>query len=106
MERITEDQIARLVAFVYARISDAASLQGEARRAVAALRLVADKQVAAVRYLRASRSENAAVVEHANSSWNLLVSVARIWRDHSDFPVDAVVETFEFDADNPLMPTG
>ncbi|MFE5097402.1 hypothetical protein ACFRCI_45790 [Streptomyces sp. NPDC056638] len=105
MEQITEDQIARLVTFVYERISDADSLQEEARRTVTALRLVADKQVAAVRYFRASRSESAAVAEHANASWNLLVSVAHIWRDHSEFPIDAAMETFEFDAENPLMPT-
>ncbi|MER6749620.1 hypothetical protein ACFW6C_04670 [Streptomyces fungicidicus] len=105
MERITEDQIARLVSFVYARILDADSLQEEARRTVTALRLVADKQVAAVRYFRASPSGSAAVAEHANASWNLLVSIARIWRDHSEFPTDAAMETFDFDAESPLMPT-
>lgn len=104
MERITDDQIARLVAFVDARISDVDSLQEEVRHMVAALRLVADRQIAAVRYFRASRSESDAAVELANASWNLLVSVATIWRDRSDFPVDAAIETFEFDADNPLMP--
>ncbi|MFE8010711.1 hypothetical protein [Streptomyces sp. NPDC057418] len=104
MERITEDQIKRLVSFVYARILGADSLQGEARRTVAALRLVADKQVAAVRYFRASPSSGHAVADHANSSWNLLVSIARIWRDHSEFPADAAMETFEFDAESPLAP--
>ncbi|MFD0043042.1 hypothetical protein ACFVIZ_35970 [Streptomyces anulatus] len=105
MERITEGQISRLVSFVYARISDADALQEEARRTVTALRLVADKQVAAVRYFRASPSSGAAVAEHANASWNLLVSIARIWRDHSEFPIDAAMETFDFDAESPLMPT-
>ncbi|GAA3810680.1 hypothetical protein ACFS5L_41900 [Streptomyces phyllanthi] len=106
MERITEDQIARLVTFVYARISDADSLQEEgARRMVTALRVMADKQVAAVRYYRASPSDGTGAVEvHAIASWNLLVSVAHIWRDHSEFPADAAMETFEFDAEDPLRP--
>ncbi|MDX3570467.1 hypothetical protein [Streptomyces sp. ID05-47C] len=105
MERITEDQIARLVSFVHARILDADSLQEEACRTVTALRLVVDKQVAAVRYFRSSPSGSAAVAEHANASWNLLVSIARIWRDHSEFPIDAAMETFDFDAESPLMLT-
>ncbi|WP_405986452.1 hypothetical protein [Streptomyces sp. NBC_00872] len=105
MERITEGQIALLVSFVYARLSDADALQEEARRTVTALHLVADKQVAAVRYFRSSPSSGAAVADHANASWNLLVSIARIWRDHSEFPIDAAMETFEFDAESPLMPT-
>jgi hypothetical protein len=104
MEWITEDQIARLVTFVDERISDSDSLQGEALRTVTALRLVVDKQIAAVRYFRTSRSESIAVAEHANASWNLLVSIAHVWRNHSAFPIDAATETFEFDADNPLMP--
>jgi hypothetical protein len=105
MERITEDQVNRLVEFVYARIPGADSLgEEEARRMATALRLVVDKQVAAIRYYRASSPEIAAVSEvHATASWNLLVSVAQIWRDHLEFPVNAAVETFEFDAENPLM---
>ncbi|MEV6398103.1 hypothetical protein AB0M39_25580 [Streptomyces sp. NPDC051907] len=105
MERITDEQIALLVSFAYARISDADALQEEACRTVTALRLVVDKQIAAVRYFRTSPSSGAAVAEHANASWNLLVSIARIWRDHSEFPIDAAMETFEFDAESPLMPT-
>lgn len=105
MSRITEGQIARLISFVYARISDAdSSREMESRRMVAALRLVADRQIAAVRYYRSSPARVAALTElHATASWNLLVSVAEIWRDHSDFPTDAAVETFEFDEDSPLM---
>ncbi|MEV0537158.1 hypothetical protein [Kitasatospora sp. NPDC050463] len=106
MDRITEEQIGRLVKFVYARISGADSLrEEEARRTTTALRLTVDKQVAAVRYYRASPPESAAVSEvHATASWNLLVAIAQIWRDHSEFPIDSAIETFEFDAENPLMP--
>ncbi|MFI8106755.1 hypothetical protein [Streptomyces sp. NPDC086023] len=106
MERITEDQVAQLTGFVFARIPDATSLQGEARRAATALRLAAAKQVAAVRFHRASPPENAAETElHATASWNLLVAFAQIWHDHPDFPADAAIETFEFDSESPLSVT-
>ncbi|MEV7924692.1 hypothetical protein [Kitasatospora sp. NPDC088779] len=106
MERITDGQISQLVKFVYARILGADSLrEDEAHRTATALRLITDKQVAAIRYYRASPPETAAVSEvHATASWNLLVSVAKIWRDHSEFPIGAAIETFEFEAENPLMP--
>jgi hypothetical protein len=105
MERITEDQIARLFEFVWARISDADSLEGgEDRRATAALRLVVGKQIGAIRYYRISAPEIAAISEvHATASWNLLVSIAELWQDHLEFPIDAAVETFEFEAEHPLM---
>lgn len=107
MDRITDGQISQVVEFVYARILDVDSVrEDEARRAVTALRLVSDKQVAAVRYYRASLPEAAALSEvHATASWNLLVSLAKVWRDHSEFPVDAAIESFEFDAENPLRST-
>ncbi|MEU8119238.1 hypothetical protein AB0C21_11075 [Spirillospora sp. NPDC049024] len=104
MERITEDQIARLVAFVEARIADADSPQEEMRRMVAALRLVVHRQVGAVGYFRAAHTDSVAAAEIAIGSWNLLVYIACIWRDHSEFPVDAAIETYEFVAENPLMP--
>ncbi|MFF2548384.1 hypothetical protein ACFVUY_38310 [Kitasatospora sp. NPDC058063] len=106
MEQITDDQVTQLVRFVFARIPDAASLQGEARRAAAALRLAATKQVAAVRFHRASLPEQAAETElHATASWNLLVAFAQIWHDHPEFPADAAVETFKFDSESPLSTT-
>ncbi|MEV7180033.1 hypothetical protein [Kitasatospora sp. NPDC093679] len=106
MERITEDQIAQLSGFVFARIPDAALLQGEARRAATALRLAATKQVAAVRFHRASSPERAAETElHATASWNLLVALAQIWHDHPEFPADAAIETFEYDSESPLSTT-
>jgi hypothetical protein len=106
VERITEDQIGRLVQFVEARISDAGSLQEEdARRAAAALRLIVHKQVGAIRYYQAIPPEAAAVSElHATSGWNLLVYVAQVWQDHSDFPNAAAIETYEFDDEHPLKP--
>lgn len=68
-----------------------------------ALRLVTDRQAAAIRHYRASSPESAAASEvHATASWDLLVSLAEVWRDHSEFPVDAAKETFEFEAENPL----
>lgn len=104
VERINDEQIAALVRFVYARISDTDSVKDESvRRAANALRLATDKQVAAVRYYRASSQSAEAVELHATSAWNLLVSIAQIWRDRVDFPADAAIETFEFDAENPLM---
>ena len=108
MERITEHQIALLVNFVKARISDADSLQDESgRRAASALRLVVHKQVAVIRYYRAAPPKATPTSElHATASWNLLVDVAQIWRDHPDFPNDAAIETFDFEAEHPLMPTG
>ncbi|MCX5521298.1 hypothetical protein OG342_00045 [Streptomyces bobili] len=103
MERITDDQVAQLVRFVSARIPDAAPLQDEARRTAVALRLAADKQIAAVRFHRTVAPERAAGTElHATASWNLLVAFAGIWHDHPEFPVDAAIETFEFDCDSPL----
>lgn len=103
MERITEDQIARLVRFVFARIPDPASCRGEARRTATALRQAATKQIAAVRFHRGSLPEQAAETElHASASWNLLVAIAEIWHDHPDFPDDAAVETFDFDSESPL----
>ncbi|MFJ2900302.1 hypothetical protein ACIO87_36190 [Streptomyces sp. NPDC087218] len=106
MERITEDQVAQLIGFVFARIPDATSLQGEARRVATALRLAATKQAAAVCFHRASPPENAAGTElHATASWNLLVAFAQIWHDHPDFPADAAMETFEFDSESPLSMT-
>ncbi|MFE5587475.1 hypothetical protein [Kitasatospora sp. NPDC056531] len=106
MERITEDQVAQLVRFVFARIPDPASLQGEARRTATALRLAAEKQVAAVRFHRASPPEQAAETElHATASWNLLVAFSQIWHDHPEFPADAAMETFEFDSESPLSTT-
>ncbi|WP_141585021.1 hypothetical protein [Actinomadura sp. WMMA1423] len=106
MERITEDQVARLVGFVSARIPESAPLQGEARRTAAALRLAADKQIAAVIFHRNSPAEHAGETElHAAASWNLLVALAGIWRDHPEFPADAAVETFDFDCESPLSTT-
>ncbi|MGV9245330.1 hypothetical protein [Streptomyces sp. NPDC003710] len=106
MERITEEHVAQLVRFVLARIPDTASLQGEARRAATALRLAAEKQIAAVRFHRASPSEQWAQTElHATASLDHLVAFAQIWHDHADFPADAAVETFEFDSESPLSPT-
>ncbi len=104
MEWIDDDRIERLVACVDARIADADSPQEEARRLVAALRLVVHRQVGAVGYFRVARTDSAAASELAISSWNLLVYIACIWRDHADFPIDAAIETYEFDAENPLMP--
>ncbi|MCX4410209.1 MULTISPECIES: hypothetical protein [unclassified Streptomyces] len=106
MERITEDQVARLVGFVSARIPDAGPLQGEARRTAAALRLAADKQIAAVIFYRSSPAGHSGETElHAAASWNLLVALAGIWRDHPGFPADAAVETFDFDCEAPLSTT-
>ncbi|MEU2231860.1 hypothetical protein [Streptomyces vietnamensis] len=105
MERITEEQVAQLARFVTARIPDAASLEGEACRAAAALRIAALRQIAAVRHHRASSGAVVAETElHATASWNLLVAFAGVWRDHPDFPVDAAIETFEFDSEAPLSP--
>ncbi|MFD0418401.1 hypothetical protein [Streptomyces sp. NPDC127108] len=105
MERITEDQFVRLVGFVSARIPDTAPLQGEARRTAAALRLAAQKQIAAVIFHRSSPAEQAGETElHAVASWNLLVAFARIWDDHPEFPAGAAVETFDFDCASPLSP--
>ncbi|WP_301648817.1 hypothetical protein [Streptomyces arenae] len=42
MERITDDQVARLAGFVAARIPETTALHGEARRTTAALRLAAN----------------------------------------------------------------
>ncbi|MER7811155.1 hypothetical protein [Streptomyces sp900116325] len=106
MERISEDQIAQVVRFVFSRIPDTAPLQGEARRTAMALRLAANKQIAAVRFHRASPPEHAAETElHAAASWNLLVAFAQIWDDHPDFPADAAIETFEFDCESPVSTT-
>ncbi|MGW1768727.1 hypothetical protein ACWCQL_32385 [Streptomyces sp. NPDC002073] len=106
MERITEDQVARLVGFVSARIPETAPLQGEARRTAAALRLAADKQIAAVIFHRNPPPEHAGETElHAAASWNLLVALADIWQDHPEFPADAAVETFDFDCEAPLSMT-
>ncbi|WP_055600807.1 hypothetical protein [Streptomyces aureus] len=105
MERITEEQVARLNRFVLARIADAASLQDEARPVVMALRIAAGKQIAAVLFHRTSSPAQAAETElHAAASWNLLVALAEVWRDHPDFPADAAIETFEFDSETPLSP--
>lgn len=106
MERITEDQVARLVGFVSARIPDTAPLQGEARRTAAALRLTANKQIAAVIFHRNSPVDHAGKTAlHAAASWNLLVALAGIWHDHPEFPADAAVETFDFDCESPLSMT-
>ncbi|WP_329491961.1 hypothetical protein OG618_36800 [Kitasatospora sp. NBC_01246] len=106
MEQITDDQVTQLIHFVFARIPDAASLQGDARRTATALRLAVTKQVAAVRFHRASPPEQAAETElHATASWNLLVAFAQIWHDHPEFPADAAIETFEFDSKSPLSTT-
>jgi hypothetical protein len=107
MERITEDQIGRLVRFVEARVSAVGSLQEEdAHRAANALRLIVHKQVGAIRYYRAIPPSAAAAAElHATAAWNLLVQIAQVWRDHPDFPTDAATETFDFSAEHPLMPT-
>ncbi|MFI9726217.1 hypothetical protein ACIRG8_06215 [Streptomyces sp. NPDC102359] len=103
MERITEDQVARLASFVSARIPETAHLQGEARRTAAALRLAANKQIAAVIFHRNSPAEHSAETElHATASWNLLVALAGVWHDHPDFPADAAVETFDVDRESPL----
>ncbi|SEQ13080.1 hypothetical protein SAMN05216188_102162 [Lentzea xinjiangensis] len=106
MERITEDQISRLVGFVDSRVSDPLSTQDEGdRRMATALRMVVNKQIAAVRYYRASLSGGVVTSEvHAISAWNSLVSIALIWQNHPEFPADAAIETFEFDAANPLLP--
>lgn len=103
MERISEDQVAQLVRFVFSRIPDTAPLEGEARRTAMALRLAANKQIAAVRFHRTAPPEHAAETElHASASWNLLVAFAQIWHDHPEFPADAAIETFEFDCESPL----
>ncbi|MGW0932921.1 hypothetical protein [Streptomyces sp. NPDC002644] len=102
MERITDDQIDRLVRFVSERIPDTATLEGEARRTAAAFRRAALKQIAAVRYHRASPPGNGATTDLAAAAWNLLVAFAEIWHDHPEFPADAARETFAFDSDAPL----
>ncbi|MFJ6079847.1 hypothetical protein ACIQI8_00495 [Streptomyces sp. NPDC092369] len=103
MERITDDQVARLIGFVSARVPESAPLQGEARRTAAALRLAADKQIAAVIFYRTSPADHARETElHAAASWNLLVALAGIWHDHPEFPADAALETFDFDCESPL----
>ncbi|MEV5238515.1 hypothetical protein AB0K89_05280 [Streptomyces cinnamoneus] len=102
MERITEDQVDRLIRFVSERIPDTAPLQGEARRTATALRLAADKQIAAVRFHRAAPPVNGATTDLAAAAWNLLVAFAEIWHDHPEFPADAARETFDFDCDSPL----
>ncbi|MEU5825604.1 hypothetical protein [Streptomyces sp. NPDC047803] len=102
MERITEGQVNRLVRFVWDRIPDPASLQGEARRTATALRLAADKQILAVRFHQAAPPANGATTDAAAAAWNLLVAFAGIWHDHPEFPADAARETFEFDCDAPL----
>lgn len=108
MGRISDGQIAELVEFVFARISDEDSCQeGVVHRTTSALRAVVDKQILAVRYYRACPLGSAAAASaelHASASWNLLVGVSEVWRDHPDFPVDAAMETFDFDVDNPLAP--
>ncbi|WP_328488121.1 hypothetical protein [Streptomyces zaomyceticus] len=105
MERVTEDQVGQLNKFVLARIADADSLQEEARPAVMALRIAAGKQIAAVLFHRTSSAVQRAETElHAAASWNLLVALAGVWRDHPDFPADAAIETFEFDSETPLSP--
>ncbi|MFJ4753655.1 hypothetical protein [Streptomyces sp. NPDC088763] len=102
MERITDDQVARLAGFVSARIPETASLQGEGRRTAAAQRLAANKQIAAVIFHRNSPAEHPGKTElHATASWNLLVDLAKIWHDHPEFPSDAAVETFDFDSESP-----
>ncbi|MFJ7017865.1 hypothetical protein ACIQUW_05810 [Streptomyces sp. NPDC101117] len=103
MERISDDQVARLAGFVLARIPETASLPGEARRTAAGLRLAANKQIAAVIFHRNSPAERSGGTElHATASWNLLVDLAKIWHDHPEFPADAAVETFDFDSESPL----
>lgn len=102
MERITEDQVARLISFVSARIPETAPLQGEARRTATALRLAADRQIAAVRFHRVALPVSGATTDLAAAAWNLLVAFAEIWHDHPEFPADAAKETFEFDCDSPL----
>ncbi|MFD6821496.1 hypothetical protein ACFWC5_14135 [Streptomyces sp. NPDC060085] len=102
MERITEDQLNRLVRFVRDRIPDPASLQGEARLTATALRLSADKQTSAVRFHRITPPANGATTDVAAAAWNLLVALAGIWHDHPEFPADAAKETFEFDCNAPL----
>jgi hypothetical protein len=91
---------------VYGRLAAAQALQEEdRRRAVSALRLVADRQVAAVRYYRTSAPVGGEDIElHATASWNLLVSLAQLWKNHPEFPADAAVETFDCDAEHPLTP--
>ncbi|MFE2825167.1 hypothetical protein [Streptomyces sp. NPDC059271] len=102
MERITEDQVTRLVRFVSERIPDAGPLKGESRGTATALRLAADKQIAAVRFHRAAPPENRATTDLAATTWNLLVAVAEIGHDHPEFPAGAAKETFEFDCESPL----
>lgn len=102
MQRIAEDQVERLVCFVSERIPDMAPLQGEARRTATALRLAADRQIAAVRFHRAAPPVNGATTDLAAAAWNLLVAFAATWHDHPEFPADAARETFEFDCDSPL----
>ncbi|WP_329138614.1 hypothetical protein OG552_31165 [Streptomyces sp. NBC_01476] len=105
LARITEDQITRLVTFVHARIPDEQTLTRDEARRAAALRLVTDRQIAALRHYRHSVPDARARAEvHATASWNLLVSLAHLWHDHPDFPAEAAVETFEFDATDPLRP--
>lgn len=107
MERITEYEIRRLVDFIEARISESNSRpEVGPHRLVSALRLIVHKQLAAIRYYRTIPPEAATVSEAlAIGSWNLLVNMANVWRDHSDFPDDAAMETFDFEAEDPLKPT-
>ncbi|MGW8989976.1 hypothetical protein ACWGRF_08645 [Streptomyces zhihengii] len=105
MERITEEQVNDLARFVLARVPAVISLQGDALRAATALRVAAYKQIAAVRFHRDCGPEQAAETAlHAAASWNLLVAVAEVWRDHPDFPAVAAAETFEYDSETPLSP--
>lgn len=106
VERITEDQVSRLVRFVLARIPDTASVEGEeARRTAAALHLTAYRRIAAVRHHRDLTPDRTAGTElSSTASWNLLVSFALVWRDHPDFPADAAVETSAFGTEAPLSP--
>lgn len=105
MERLTDDQVTQLVRFVLARIPDATSLHGEARRTAAALRWVAERQVTALRFHQASPPAHPAASELAGASWNLLVNLAHVWHDHPNFPANIAIETFEFDSPSPLPTT-
>ena len=106
MGGMTEEQFMLLAGFVEARIPDAETCQNEeARRRAVALRLVAMRQISAVRFYRTARPESVAAAELATGSWNLLVQLSQVWREHPDFPSDAAIETFDFDVDDPLGPT-
>ena len=104
MERITDDQVQRLLTFTAERTRPTRSPAAEdADRAALALQTAVLRLSAAVRFHRSAVPDTAAQTElHATGCWNLLVDLAKVWRDHPDFPADAAVETFDCTDDFPL----